>query len=228
MEMMDLAAYAEQYPEQFAKAETFSEFAQTLDSSKPGPGRLLQHVASKYPGTWDRAFRTIKRHGFQARELLLPDATKCADIFADVSLYPMNRGGHYRHACHYVAAGAAFISTIRAADFAYFGHLGARYSKNPKTGCGVIKGGEMYLTAAKPTNAVIEAFGPVGSNGWDLATFEVVRRSSGELLVTAHTHDGFGSRWLCILGAGETVIPMLSEHERGEIAAELENRKAAE
>lgn len=225
MEHVDLFKYSEQFPAEFASASTFAEFANKLDASKPGPGRLLQHIAATYPDSWELSFRTIKSHGFVGKALLLPEARKASDIFADVSLYPYGIGQTNRNDCPMVQAGAAFISALRAKDFAYFGRLGAKYEWSPewlKRGEKIrrISGGEQWLTGAKPTQAVIDAFGPVTADEWGLATFEIVKRDDGRLLVIARCRNGFGERWLALLDAGESALPMLGDHERGEIAAE--------
>jgi hypothetical protein len=223
MEMHDLWSYAERFPSQWAAAATFAEFAAALDGSKPGPGRLLQHIAATYPDSWENGFQTLKNHGFLSKPLLLPHACKAADIFADVSLYPFATGGRYRHENSYVEAGAAFISALRAPGFAYFGRLGANYA--PRNGNPAVAGGLQVLTGAKPSPAVVAAYGKAGADDWDLATFEAVQWSDGRILVVARAHNGFGQRWLCLLDAGESALSMLSDHERGEIEAE-EARKA--
>ncbi len=218
MEHKQLFDYCEAFPAEFAAADSFAAFAAALDGSKPGPGKLLQHIAAKYPGSYERAFQTIKAHGFTGRALLLPHARKAADIFAHVGLYPYETGGLYRHQLQYVQAGAAFVSGHRAKGFDYFGRLGADYVRDGRP---YISGGLQVLTAAKPTPAVIEAYGHgPGAGEWDLATFEAVRWEDGRTLITLQAVNGFGRDWLCILDAGESAFAMLSEHERGEIEAE--------
>lgn len=232
MEHADLFNYTKLFPAEFAAADSFAAFAAALDGSQPGPGKLLQHIAAKYPGAWDNSFRTIKVHGFVGRPLLCPEARKAADLFAEVSLYPHATGGHYRHEEPHVQAGAAFISETHAKGFAYFGPLGATYGWSPEhlaRGSKIRsqRGGQNWLTGAKPTPAVVEAFGATGTDDWDLATFEVVRRDDGRQLVVARSHNGFGSRWLALLDAGETAVSMLSDHERGEIEAEMQRQREA-
>jgi hypothetical protein len=224
MEHVDLFRYSEQFAEQFAAANTFAEFAASLDASKPGPGRLLQHIAEQYPDSWELSFRTIKAHGFVGRELLLREAKAVEDIFAAVSLYEYATGGMYRDQIPYVRDGFAFVSALRCEDFAYFGRLGAIYDWSPdwlKRGEKIrrVHGGTQYLTAAKPTQAVIDAYGPAGAGEWDLATFEVIKHETN-LLVTVRANNGFGERWLAVLPLGSSALPMMGEHERGEIAAE--------
>lgn len=226
MEHVDLFRYTEQFPQEFATADTFADFAAALDASKSGPGRLLQSIAERYPERWENAFQTIKHHGFTGRELLMPSAHKVADIFEAVKLYPMQRGGLYRDQVQHTRDGYAFVSALRAKGFAYFGHLGARYDWSPewlKRGEHIrrLQGGEHYLTGAKPTQAVIDAYGSgCGAGEWDLATFEAIQRDDGRILIVANAHNGFGSRWLALLDAGESALPMLTDHERGEIEAE--------
>lgn len=226
MEMIDLYNYTQQHEKQFTSAETFADFANSLDASAPGAGRWLQHVNKTYPGSWERAYRTIKRHGFQSRELLLPDATRVSDIFESAKLYPSGGAGGFRRETPYVADGAAFVSALRAPGFCFSGHLGAEYTKG-RFGHGCISGGEWYLTGAKPTQAVVDVYGGCGSGEWDLATFEIVKREGGELLVVVNSHNGFGSRWLCILDAGESCFPLFTAKERETIKAELARKAEA-
>lgn len=223
MEMHQLFAITERHPEQFAAAESFEAFARSLDASKPGDGRWLQHIAESYPGQWEPGFQTLKIHGFMNKPLYLPRARKASDIFAHVGLYPMALGGVYRCDIPYVVARAAFVSALRAPGFDYFGRLGADYVRNGKP---YIAGGQQMLTAAKPSRAVIDAYGDAGEGDWDLATFEAVRWGDGRTLIIAGTHNGFGRRWLAVLDAGETALSMLSEHELGEIEAERVRRDA--
>lgn len=229
MDHAELCAYTAQNPKEFAACETFNEFAAALDGSKPGVGRLLQHIAAKYPGQWDTNYRTIKRHGFTTRGLLLPDATKAADIFAHVALYPYE-SGIYRYQVPYVKAKAAFVHANRFNAtsindaFDYFGRLGASYVKNGKKHT---SGGRQVITAAKPTQAVIDAYGDAGADDWDLSTFECVQWEDGRILVVARCHNGFGSHWLCILDAGETAIYLMAEDERSKIAKEICAREEA-
>lgn len=234
MEHVDLFRYSEQFAEQFAAANTFVEFAASLDANKPGPGRLLQSIAERYPDSWELSFQTIKEHGFTGGPLLFPKAHKVADIFADVKLYPYATGGKRRDEIDYVRDGYAFVSCVtRAKGFAYFGHLGARYDWSPtwlERGEKVrrLQGGQYWLTAAKPTQAVVDAYGSgCGADEWDLATFEAVTREDGRTLIVARANNGFGSRWLALLDVGESALPMLSDHERGEIAAEYEAQREA-
>jgi hypothetical protein len=233
MEYVDLFKYTEQFPAEFKAAATFHDFAFSLDASTPGKGRLLQHIAEAYPGTWEKAYQTIKEHGFTGGELALPHARKASDLFAEVSLYEYQTGGRYREQTNYVAAGAAFVSGVSRADgFAYFGRLGAKYEWSPEwlargEKIRKVSGGIQYLTAAKPTQAVIDAYGPCGAGDWDLATFEAVRRDDGRILIVARSHNGFGNRWLALLDAGETANALLGEHERGEIAAEMARQAEA-
>lgn len=222
MEHKDIFDYTERFPEAFAAAATFAEFAAALDGDKPGPGKLLQNIAAKYPGTWENNFQTIKAHGFTGRELILPHAKRAADLFADVSLYPYEYGIH-RDQVQYVKAGAAFISALRAPGFCYFGRLGASYVRNGKQ---YLSGGQQVLTGARPTQAVIDAYGNAGPGECDLATFEAIKWEDGRILVTARATNGFGVRWLAILQPGEIALALMSEHERGEIAAENERAKA--
>lgn len=223
MELSDLWKYGEQFPNEWAAASTFAEFAAALDGSKPGPGKLLQHIAATCPDSWETGFQTLKIHGFMSRALALPHARKAADIFAHVGLYPCQTGV-YRDQVQYVEAGAAFISGLRAPGFDYFGRLGANYVRDGKP---YISGGLQVLTAAKPTAAVIAACGNAGAGEWDLATFEAVRWADGRTLICTRSTNGFGTQWLCVLDAGESALSLLSEHERGEIQAE-HARKAAE
>lgn len=224
MEHTDLFKYTEQFPEAFTNAETFDAFAAQLDGSKPGPGKLLQHIAAKYPGSWDASYRTIKKHGFTAKPLLLPEATKARDIFADVGLYPY-QCGCYRHEVEYVRAGAAFVSGRRAdraakdTGFDYFGRLGASYVRNGKP---YISGGKQVLTAAKPTDAVKSVYSDAGAGEWNLASFEAITWEDGRTLITVRATNGFVERWLCILDPGETAFALLPERDRMAIAAEIE------
>lgn len=225
MEHIDLFKYSEQFPSEFAAADSFRAFANSLDGSKPGPGKLLQHIAETYPESWELSFQTIKEHGFTGGPLLLPHARTARELFSDVSLYPYATGAHYRDQIDYVRAGAAFVSVLRSKGFAYFGRLGATYEWSPewlKRGEKIkrVSGGIQYVTAAKPTQAVIDAYGPCGAGEWDLATFEIVKRDDGRQLVVARANNGFGSRWLALLDPGETATALMSDHERGEIAAE--------
>lgn len=217
MDHADLVQYTKDFPDQFAAAETFAEFAASLDGGKPGAGRLLQHVSAKYPGAWESNYRTIKRYGFTACALLLPDATKAADIFAEVALYPYQTGGVYRHEVAYLRAGAAFISALSADKFDYFGRLGASYVRNGRP---YTSGGKEVLTAAKPTAAVVAAFGPCGFDEWDLATFEAIKRDDGRTLIVCRSRNGFAQRWLCFLDPGETALSLLSAQERDQISQE--------
>jgi hypothetical protein len=233
MENVDLFKYTEQFPAEFAAAKTFAEFAASLDGSKPGTGRLLQHIAAKYPDSWELYYRTIKAHGFVSRALAMPEAKSVRDIFASVSLYPYEIGGKFRSELQYVRAGAAFISGTRAKGFDYFGRLGAIYEWSPKwleRGDKVrsVRSGTQWLTGAVPTHEVVKAYGAIAGPGeWELATFEAVRRNDGRILIIARSSNGFGNRWLALLDEGETALSMLDDHERGEIAAELEARRAA-
>lgn len=216
--------YTERFPAEFAASATFADFAASLDASTPGPGRLLQHVATTYPEQWERYYRTIKTHGFVSRSLLLPEARKASDVFADVSLYPYQTG-IYRDETAYLLAGAAFVSSTRAKDFVYFGRLGAKYEWSRDwlargERLGSVSGGVQWLTAAKPTAAVVEAFGPVSVEEWGLSTFEAVQWSDGRTLIIARCNNGFGVQWVAVLDKGETAFSMLGEHERGEIEAE--------
>lgn len=227
MEHVDLIKYSEQFPAEFAAANSFAEFAASLDGSKPGPGRLLQHIAEKYGDAWDKSFRTIKAHGSSpSRALLMPEAKTVRDLFADVSLYPYETGGKYRDQIQYVRAGAAFISANRASGFAFFGRLGAVYEWSKEwlaRGDKVrsVRGGSQWLTAAIPTQATVDAFGAIAGPGeWELATFEAVEWNDGRILIVARCNNGFGQRWLALLQPGETALSMLDDHERGEIEAE--------
>jgi hypothetical protein len=220
MDIGQLFDATERFSAEFAAADTFADFAAALDASKPGIARVIQYQADKYPDNWTRTYRTFKAHGFVAKELLLPEARTVRDIFADVSLYEYQTGGRTRAENPYVRAGAAFISTSRARDFAYFGHLGADYSLRDGY-AKHIKGGTYWLTGAVPTQAVVSAYGsPTGADEWDISTFEVIRWEDGRQLVTVNCHNGFGTRWLAVLDAGETALSMLDDHERGEIEAE--------
>jgi hypothetical protein len=229
MEHHDMYGHALAHPTEFAAANTFAEFAASLDASKPGSGRLLQHIAERYPDTWEASFQTVKHRPYVARALLLPHVTKASEIFADVSLYPYEIGGKYLHEYRRVQAGAAFISEHRANGFAYFGRLGATYEWSPRHSDKVrsVRGGEQWLTAAKPTQAVIDAYAPCGAGEWDLSTFEAVRRDDGYILIIVRCNNGFGDRYLCLLDPDETAMSMLSEHERGEIEAELARQQEA-
>lgn len=225
MEVSQLFRYTEQFPEAFANSATFADFAAALDGSKPGPGKLLQHIAERYPDSWEGAYQTFKAHGFLARPLAMPHARKVGDIFAGVDLYPYETG-IFRGQVQYVRNGAAFISSLRAPGFAYFGRLGATYEWSPRwlergEKIRSVRGGTQWLTAATPSVATVAAIGSVcGPGEWDLATFEVIRWQDGRQLVTTRSHNGFGARWLALLDAGESALSMLDDHERGEIEAE--------
>lgn len=235
MEVAQFFRFTEQFPAEFAAASTFAEFAASLDGSKPGPGRLLQHIVEKYgqDSYWSQYFRTIKAHGFVGKALAFPDAKSVRDIFTDVSLYPYETGGLTREQIQYVRAGAAFISDTRAKGFAYFGRLGATYEwssrwleKGEKVRS--VRGGTQWLTAAIPTHATVKAYGAIAGPGeWELATFEIVRRDDGRQLVVARSTNGFGNTWLALLDAGETALSMLDDHERGEIEAEMQRQRDA-
>lgn len=218
---------------QFAEHDNFADFAASLDASKPGTGRLLQNIAQKYPnGYWSLYYATIKVHGFVGRALLMPKATKCRDIFADVSLYPYESGGLYRHQIQHVRAGAAYISGRRAPGFEYFGRLGAIYEWSQRwlergEKIKSIRGGTQWLTGAIPTQATVDAYGAIAGPGeWELGTFEAIKRDDG-ILVTAKCNNGFGSRWLALLDSDECALDMLDDHERGEIEAEIARRDDA-
>lgn len=232
MEYIDFHRYTEQFPEEFAAASSFVEFAKALDASRPGPGRLLQAIAEQYPGSWEPYFQTVKEHGFVLRPLLLPKARTVRDIFASVALYP-SQNGVYRDEVNYVKAGAAYISAMRAPGFDYADRLGATYEWSPKwlkrgeKICS-IRGGERWVTAAVPTEEVVATYGSgVGSGEWDLATFEVIRWEDGRHLVCVRSNNGFSSQWLAILDAGETALSMLSEAELSRIAAERQRKLEA-
>lgn len=233
MEMNDLHGYAQQNAEAFAASDTFAAFAAALDGSKPGPGKLLQSIEARYPGQWERGYQTLKTHGFLSRALLLPTARKASDVFKSVSLYPFGAGGRYREETPYVAAGACFVSEGRARGFAYFGKLGARYAWSPewlKRGEKIryVSGGQDWLTGAVPSDALVAAYGAgPGADDWDMATIEAIRWSDGRILITVNCHNGFGSRWVALLDANESVLPMLSDHERGEIEAEYTRQREA-
>lgn len=231
MEISDLYEYTQRHPEQFAAANCFDQFAKALDGSKPGTGKLLQHIAAKYPGTWDNAFLTIKNHGYVGKALLLPHARKASDIFAAVKLFA-GQGGVFRHELEHIKQGFAFVSALRSKDFEFFGYLDGVYDWSPDW---LARGeklrrvakGKHYGTYARPTKAVIDCFGDVGAEEWDLATFEAIQRDDGRILITVRCNNGFGTRWLALLDAGESALPLLSEKEREQIAAEKQKQIAA-
>lgn len=233
MEPADLFKYTQQFSAEFAAADTFADFAASLDSSNPGPGRMLQHIADKYPGAWELCFQTFKTHGFVSKALLCPAARKVRDVFESVSLFPYETGGGFRHESQYVRAGAVFLSQTRCPGFAYFGRLGATYewaSDHLTRGEAIrsVRGGSQWLTAAVPAESVVSAYGSKpGPDDWSLATIEAVQWADGRILLIARAANHFGERWLALLDAGETALSMLSDHERGEIAAEQERQNAA-
>lgn len=228
MEISDLAKYSEQFADEFARATTFHEFAFSLDASKAGAGRLLQHIATKYPDSWESSFQTLKHHGFMMRQLLMPAAHKATDLFEAATLFPFQSGGIRREDVNHLAAGHAFVSALRAPNFCYFGHLSATYQRIHKGRLTRrISGGQMYLTGAKPKPEVVNAYGAdVGAGEWNISTFEAITRDDGRILITINCNNGFGHRWLALLDAGETLLSLMGGHERGEIEAEIE-RKAA-
>lgn len=221
------------HPEAFARCDNLREFAYSLDASKPGDGRLLQHVADKYPDYWDRMYRTFKAHGFMTKALAMPEARKARDVFASVSLYPRDGAGKTRNECSLAKAGAAFISTTRAKNFAFSDHLGASYGWSARFAPGEVRailktGNGMWLTGAVATPEALAALGAKhGSGDYDLATFEAVQWEDGRILLTARDHLGYGDTWVALLDPGETTLAMLSDHERGEIAAEEAAKAAA-
>lgn len=226
METVDLFRHTETHAAEFAASDTFAAFAAALDGSKPGTGKLLQHIAVTYPGTWEATYATFKAHGFVGKALLMPHARKVSDLFDDVSLYAYTMGGRTRAETSYVRNGAGFVSHNRAKGFGYFGRLGATYQWAPEhlaRGAKVrsVRGGEQWLTGATPNAAVIAAYGaPAGPEDWDISTFEAIRWSDGRILVTVNCHNGFGTRWLAVLDADQSALSMLDDHERGEIEAE--------
>lgn len=167
-----------------------------------------------------------------SRALVMPHAKTVRELFADVSLYPYQMGG-YRSDTEYVKAGACFVMGSRAKGFQFFGRLGATYEWSKEwlargEKLRSVRGGNQWLTAAKPTQELVKAYGAKpGSDDWDLSTFEVVDWADGRRLVIGRCHNGFGVRWIALLNAEETALSMLGDHERGEIEAEEARQKDA-
>lgn len=220
----------ERHAEQFAASATLAQFAASLDASKPGDGKVLQWLVAKYPdGYWKQYFATVKAHGFLSKALLMPDARKVTDLFESVMLAPMS-GGIARGRIPYKAQGYAFVSDSRAKGFAYFGYLGAKYGfsanewhrKAGRRVRAILRtNGPNWLTAAKPSAAMVAAVGVAGPGDWQSATYEAIQHSNGKILICERDNIGIGSgRWVALLDAGESALSMLGEHELGEIAAE--------
>lgn len=235
MEPAQFYGITERHAAEFAASATLAEFAASLDASKPGDGRVLQHIVATYPdGYWTSYYETIKAHGcFVSHALLMPHARKVTDLFESVML-AQSVNGCYRHEVPYVRDGYAFVSAMRAKGFAYFGYLGATYGyskdwlkRGERLPAILNSGSGNWLTAAKPNAAFIKAYGyAAGSGDYNLATIEAVQWSDGRILILARDNLGFSSRWIAILDAGESAMSMLSEHELGEIAHEESARLA--
>lgn len=229
MNTADFYRATEQFPQEYASAATFAEFAASLDASKPGIGRLLQHIAAKYPESWEAYFATIKTHGrFLSRSLVMPHARKVTDIWESVGLFPMT-GGCARRDVPHVAAGHAFVSGTRAPGFAYFGYLGAKYGFSANGTRAILRTGNgNWLTAAKPNESLRKAHIAAGPGEYETATYEAIRQNDGRILICSRDNLGIGSGdWIALLDAGQTALSMLSEHELGEIAAEQAAQAAA-
>lgn len=229
MNYADAYNHFQSAPKEFEEAKTFSEFAQSLDASKAGSGRLMQHYDT--PNGWIHDyFLTVKNHGFVGGVLIMPEARTIKDLFADVSLYPTKSGG-YRHEEPYIRAGAAYLSVRNDDGFAYHGPLGAKYTTRDDGRGGRIRcqgAAQRWITCAIPTPALVAAYGkPCGPDDWDLATLEITKWNDGRLLVTARSHNGFGRAWVSILNAGESALTMLDDPEREQIAREIAARDAA-
>jgi len=232
MEPVDFFKITEKFPAEFAAAKSFAEFAASLDASKPGPGRVLQHIAERYgdEAYMSTYFHTVKAHGFVSRALSLPNVKTVAELFESVSLLPYSIGGD---SCE--IAGMVFVSGLRAKGFDYFGHLGATYDwspkwleRNPPEYIRRVSKPNQFLTGAKPSAALVEAWGSYGNDReWSLATVEAIRWEDGRTLICGRSRNGFGTQWLALLNPGETAVSMLSDHERGEIEAEKQAQIAA-
>lgn len=222
-------------PDAFESCDTLDTYADAIrDTTKPGFSRFLDATLERHSDTWlKRLYATFKAHGFVSRALALPHARKVSDVFSDVSLYDQSSGnGAYRGQSDCERAGARFISTSRAPGFAYFDSIGADYSWSPNwiargERLRQRSGGKNMLTGCKPSRALVDVMGPLGTGDFHISSFDAVRWSDGRILIVANRYCGIGSEWVAILDPGETAISMLSEWERGEIEAEQERQNAA-
>lgn len=233
MEYVDLFRATERHPREFAESATLREFAYSLNGSKPGTGRLLQHISDNYGESWELYYRTIKNHGFVNRPLLLPDARKVSDLLESCTLLG-TENGRYLHETQPAIRKLAFIFATRAKGFAYSGHLGAVYGWSKSWLArgerlrAILRSNGYYATYGKPTAALVEAYGAdAGAGDWNLSTLEAVQWDDGRILIVANCNNGFGRQWVAVLDAGENTLSLLGEHERGEVEADKEARLAA-
>jgi hypothetical protein len=233
MNESDFFSATELHADEFKAANTLEEFISLIpDNRASWQIGMMKSAIEKYGSEYwgHRYFATIKNHGFMTRALELPNVRKAAELFESVALYPMSTGGR---ASSYAETGAVFISTSgRDNGFAYFGPLGARYDWSPdwlKRGEKVRRqsGGQNWLTGGVPSPALKNCWGACEDPEWRLSTVEVIKWEDGRFLAVGRARNGFSSRWLAVLDAGESVMPMLSEWERGEIAAEKAAQAAA-
>lgn len=232
----DILRYTVQFPKEFEVADSLRDFALAVsggDLDKPGPGKLLAHLADAND-YWDLYWRTIKAHGSMSKALAFPEAKSIGDIFESAWLAPFLSGGRTAQEDITHRNGGVFISCMRDKDFAFFGTLGGIYEWSPRwleRGENVRsqRSGQSWLTYGKPTAAALKNWGASEAEDleWGLSAIEAVKWDDGRRLIIGRSRNGFMTRWLAVLPPDQTAMSLLGEHELGEIAAEQVAREEA-
>lgn len=191
-------------------AATYTEFATATDDP------LLKFWDEKAPGSDynNRAFRTIKSHGWCAKALALPEARTFSDIFTDVKLSSqpgLQRNdprcgrdyGPYSCSAKLYLSGLDADRYICANKHGEFRHFGQ-------------KAGKHWVPHVWWNPEVFKAVRD--SMLWPAGSCEIIQRTDGQQLVLIRDFESIGSRWVALLDGNQNIEDMLDAEDTARVA----------